>query len=218
MKPVFAHHIVIVVALVFVGLLACSKTNTAKIVAKADKLVADKKTEEAIILYHKALQNSPDEPVLYLNEATLLRQTGRYPQAIRNYEALLTLTPKSPWPYLGLARTYLAQKKYETASQILNDGLDKAGKNGALYFYLGRTFYERGEGEQALDNFNKALDEKYPNLANVYYYRGLTFETLLGNKERAKLDYDSYIMSGGEVFKGDIQNRLKKLDVTQYDF
>lgn len=45
--------------------------------------MAANRVEEAIVHYQRAIQTHPDEMVLFLNQAALFRDTGRYASAER---------------------------------------------------------------------------------------------------------------------------------------
>jgi len=208
-------NLIIILSLIFV---ACSSASVNSYVKKADKLVEQEKVDEAIIIYQKAIQEHPDESVLYLNQAALFRKMQKYPNAIRNYEVILRLNPDSFWPYIGLGRVYLLQKNNDGAQTILTEGLKKLPDNGPILFYLGRTYYQLGDGDQALEYLNKALDAKYPKMHNIYYYRGLTFENLLKNKARANLDYKNYLMIDEAKNKEEVKLLLEMTEDNRYDF
>jgi len=203
-------------------IVGCKTKSVQSYVKAADELVKANKMDEAIILYQKAIKAHPYEAVLYLNQASLFRKQKKYPMALRNYEAVRTLNPDSFWPYLGLGRIYRLQKEYTKARKILEEGLKQENlkDNGSLLVQLGRVYYEMGDGQQALEYFNRALDTNYPKMYLVYLYRGKTFEELLNNGARAKLDYESYLLSDSQneaqIF--DIKMRLERLDPDTYDF
>ncbi|MBU0504618.1 tetratricopeptide repeat protein [bacterium] len=208
------------VILSLLTLSACSSRSITSYVKEADALMAADKKQEAIILYQKAIKDNPDEPVLYINQAAILRDTKKYPLALKNYNILLNLNPSIIWPYTGMAQVFLAQKKYAHAQDILTQAQHYFPTHGAIDFYQGRLAYELKMGDQALEKFNRALDHQYPHLYKVYYYRGRTFQDLLTNKERAKLDYESCLLSNPtnkEVIE-DVNKRLSLLDDTLYDF
>lgn len=177
------------------------------------------KIEETLVLYQKAIRDHPNASTLYLNQAALFRKEKKFANAIRNYEVVKKLSPASHWPYLGLGRVYMDEGVPEKAKEVLDASLEKFPRNGALLFYSGVNFFQMGQGEQALTYFDKALDAKYQKPADIYYYRGLTFETLLNNAERARLDYQSYLMSHGERVD-EIKKRFESLELGErrYDF
>lgn len=202
---------------IFLFLSACSSSPNS-VVKKADKLIEKNKINDAIILYQKAIQDNPDEAVFYINQAALFRDQKKYANAIRNYQVVKNLNPKSLWPYIGLGRIYTLQKKFEDARSILKTAVQEFPKDGTPYFYLGIVYFELKDGDAALENFNKAMDNKYKNQHETYYYRGITFEELIKNKDRAKFDYQSYLMLKGGTREEDVKTRLGKLDVKRYEF
>lgn len=213
------HFLVALLGLVFT-LGACGSKSPAPYIKKADALLAQNKPEEALIVYQNAIHQIPDEPVLYLNQAAILRDMKKYPLATRDYQVVKNLSPDSYWPYVGLARVYLLQKKFSDAKSILKDGTKKALEkdSGILLYYLGRTYFEEGDGDKAIEYFDKALDAKYAKMNDIYYFRGLAFETLLKNNSRAKLDYQSYLMYPDGEKATEVKERLERLDQSGYEF
>lgn len=198
--------------------MACNSTSVKSYIKEADELVKKENISQAIVLYQKAIQQHPHESVLYLNQAALLRKEKKYPHAIRNYEAVKKLNPESFWSYLGLGRVYLLQEDFERAKKILKEGLVECDGYPSLLFQLGKVYYHEGNGAQALEYFNQALDAKYKHMHKIYHYRGLTFERLLHNTQRAKLDYQSYLMSDIKGDKTEVKKLLEQIDDTRYDF
>lgn len=215
MKTLFGKKLLLIPLML---MFACSGLSPESVVETCDELVKDGKVNEAILEYQKAIHTDPSEPVYYLNQAALLRKTKKYANAIRNYEVVLEMNPKSHWPYVGLGRVYRLQKNYDKAKEILNEGLDELRNNAAIYFQLGRVSMDMKIGDEAVHYFDEALSHNYKFMHKVYLYRGEVFETLLNEIERAKLDYQSYLMMEHTDDKGVVEERLKKLDGSNYQF
>jgi tetratricopeptide (TPR) repeat protein len=204
--------------LTFVFILNCgSGSSVESYVHKADKLLEESNVDDALVLYQKGIKKHPKAAELYINQAALYRKKQMYKNALRNYQAVKKINPGSHWSYLGMAKVYIDQKDYTTALSTLKISLEKFPKNGPLLFYTGRAYYENKQADLAIKYFDEALDAKYKKMENVYYYRGLTFETLLHNKARAKMDYESYLLSKGKK-SNEIKMRMEALDGTKYEF
>lgn len=211
-------HPLCVAICLFVSFSACSsKRSVESYIEDADSLVKEDKIDAALLLYQKGIKEHPKESVLYLNQAALFRTLQKYSSAIRNYETVKRLNPESFWPTLGLGRVYLLEKDYERARLVLEEGLKQFENNGPILFYLGKTYFELHQGDRALECFDQAFAANYKNLNNLYYYRGLTFETLLNNNDRARMDYQSYLLNHGDK-SDEIKNRYDALDVNRYNF
>lgn len=199
-------------------LTACQTKSVESYVETSDQLIKDSKIQEAIVNYQKGIKDHPREAVLYINQAALFRDQQMYPHAIRNYETIKKLNPDSFWAYVGLSRIYILQKKHEKAKKVLQEGLKKSPKNPSILFHLGRVSYEMGFGEEALTYFDEALDAKYKFIHKIYLYRAMTFENLMNNKERAKMDYESYLMSEHDGDKEAIRLKIEGLGEKKFEF
>lgn len=194
---------------------SCQTQSPKLCVEKADKLVAEQKENEAIILYQQCIQKDSKQPVYYLNQAALFMQQKRYDQAERAYGGVLNLSPNSYWPYIGLAKVYLVQENYDDAESVLKEGLESVdkGQKAPILLYLGKTAYVMGEGEPAVEYLTQALDEKISETQQVYYFRGLVFEELLKDNTKALQDYQAYLAANDadEARVAEVKGRVQKL-------
>ncbi|MBF0106571.1 MAG: tetratricopeptide repeat protein [Deltaproteobacteria bacterium] len=212
------HNTAVSFFLTAIFLLACHSQSVKSYVDAADQLVLQRDIAGAVRVYHRAIQDYPRASVLYINQAALLTTEKKLAHAIRNYEVVKKLNPESFWPYLGLGRVLALKEDFEGARQALKDGLKQCPHHPSLLFHLGQVYYFEGNGGEALTYFNKALDAKYKHRHKVYHYRGLTFERLLHNVKRAKLDYESYLLTDFKGDKTEVKKLLEQIDETRYDF
>jgi tetratricopeptide (TPR) repeat protein len=70
---------------------------------------------EALVYYSVAIDMVRDDPILWLNLASLHRQLGNYPEATSAYGRVLKLDPNNALAHYNLGTIYDAQKKYEDA-------------------------------------------------------------------------------------------------------
>lgn len=80
---------------------------------------------------HNKNPNFPLLPYLYTEHGDLLKEIGRYPEAIQAYNTAIQKNPKYIKAYAMLADTYIQTKQYDDAEQILTEGL-KYKDNTAL--------------------------------------------------------------------------------------
>ena len=79
---------------------------------------------QAIEEYTKVLQINKDFGEAYLGRALSYRDSGKYSEAISDFEKYLSLTQKEDG-YLGLGDTYMAMGDYSKAQQVLAQGSSK---------------------------------------------------------------------------------------------
>lgn len=208
MKKVF----VICASVFTLAVVACqSGSSTQQIVAEASRLAQNNKIDQAIALYQKAIYSNDLEPLYYINQAKLFRESNNYDHALQNYTVLERHFPKSEWPYIGRAKLELKQNKVVQAYQTLLRGAKVAENTSGIYFYLGMIDFKAGRGEYALQNLNKSLDNQFIDQAVIYYYRGLTQLNLLKNSGAAKLDFQSYLATGDNRFQDVVKTKLAQI-------
>jgi Flp pilus assembly protein TadD len=75
--------------------------------------------EQAIGMYDKALEISPDDPYGWSLKGYALFRAGRLPESIEANKKAVQLDPGDPLNYIDLAKSYCAAKQYENAAHIL---------------------------------------------------------------------------------------------------
>jgi len=75
---------------------------------------------------------SPLNPFLYTEHGTLLKEIGRYSEAIQAFNTAIQKNKTYIRAYGMLADTYILTKQYDEAERIINEGL-KYKKSNALY-------------------------------------------------------------------------------------
>lgn len=191
---------------------ACQNHSaTNQVVQQANDLAQNNKVDDAIALYQKAIYSNDLEPLYYINQAKLFRETGKYDHALQNYIVLERHFPKSEWPYIGRAKLELKQNKVVDAYQTLLRGAKNAENVSGIYYYLGMIDFKAGRGKFALQNLNKSLDNQFIDQAVIYYYRGLTQLNLLKNNTAAKLDFQSYLATGDNRYQQVVQQKLTQI-------
>ncbi|MDO9161077.1 MAG: tetratricopeptide repeat protein [Methylococcaceae bacterium] len=76
--------------------------------------------------------NSPLLPFLYTEHGTILKEIGRYGEAIQAFNTAIQKNKSYIRAYAMLADTYILTKNYNEAEEIINEGL-KYKKSKALY-------------------------------------------------------------------------------------
>jgi len=120
----------------------------------------------------------------YDNEGLLLREAGRYDEAIAAYENALRLDPNSAAAMWNLsALLHRMHREPRRADALLDQAIARNGKQPAWLLYRGRYRLEKKDCRGARDDFARsALLE--PNNALVFASLG-TAELCLGNRDAA---------------------------------
>jgi len=82
-------------------------------------LLHQKKYEEAIAQYDKALASFPDDPYGVSLKGYALFRAGRIPESIEANKKAIQLDPGDPLNYIDLAKSYCAAKQYQDAERVL---------------------------------------------------------------------------------------------------
>jgi tetratricopeptide (TPR) repeat protein len=72
------------------------------------RLFQDKKTDDAIPAFERAVQLDPKHKVAWYNLAHARRKAGRHTEAVLAYRAFIALDPENPDPYYGLGHSLRA--------------------------------------------------------------------------------------------------------------
>src|SRR6266446_7645821 len=87
------------------------------------ELAQEKKFDEAIAEFTKALQADPGNPVKYRNRGSAYRQAGRFPEAAADFSKMIQLAPKDSMGYFERGQTAVAQNQLDPALEDLNKAL-----------------------------------------------------------------------------------------------
>lgn len=84
-------------------------------------LFHQKKYDEAIALYDKALEVFPDDPYALSLKGYALFRNGKIQESIEPNKRAIELDPGDPLNYIDLAKSYCGAKQFEDAARVLLD-------------------------------------------------------------------------------------------------
>jgi len=141
-------------------------------------LYAEKRYDEAIGHYQRAIEFRPDYAPALNNLASAYRAVGRLDDSVSTYRRAITSQPNFPDAEYNLANALLdkgavdeAVDRFETALRSLPDSPD-------VHNNLGMAFALKGRTEDAIEQFRKALEEDpqsaiaHRNLGNLLDAQG----------------------------------------------
>ncbi|NJL28661.1 MAG: tetratricopeptide repeat protein [Thermoanaerobaculia bacterium] len=143
--------------------------------------------------YEAALPDVPtaNQPMVLLEIARTHYQEGHEPEAIRSLERALALDPENA-DVLKLITHLLLNAGREEEAKVYMAKLPEGTKLDAnTLLNVGIKHYNAQELDAALEEFNRVA-EQYPDLAEVYYYRGLTYLNQ-GKNEPAAADFNKLL-------------------------
>ncbi len=154
----------------------------------------------AVHAYLRALEISPNEPVIYYHLGLAYRKQGKTEQAIEAYRKAISLDEKFALAYNDLAVLYEELGEYDRAIELYRRAVEVGEKSEAAALAgtnLGVALIRKGDLEGAVEALSAALAVK-PGLADALYDRGVAFQQL-GQLAEAERDYRAALEAGGRL-------------------
>ncbi|MFQ5743772.1 MAG: protein kinase [Acidobacteriota bacterium] len=107
---------------------------------------------------------------------TVYQGTGRYAEAVEEFEEATRLEPTNDDAYRGLAAAYETEGKLDLAEETYKEAIALRPHYWAGYRYLGAFYYGQGRYAEMLDSFEEAVQlapdsyHDFSNLGVAYYY------------------------------------------------
>ena len=169
---------------------------------------AKQQIEEAVVLWQRALELSPDhlETLVYLGSA--LRSLGNNSAAVGYYERALTLQPAMPDIYYNLGNIQHDLGDWEKAASCYQKALSLRPEFALAAYNLGNICRDQGRLDEAIQCYRHALAHdpehaaSYNNLGNALKHRG-ELEQAIPCYEKAlhyQPDYPDALYNLGNAF------------------
>ncbi len=151
-----------------------------KFLNQGNKLRQEKKQDEAISAYRRAIELNPNLYQPYHFSGLILAQKGSLHEAINLYNRAIELNPNFFWSYHCLSIVLLQQGELEQAiaasRQAINISLDVGGNRAdraKLYNQLGQAYTKKGDLDEAIQSYKLAIESDstlapaYENLGEI---------------------------------------------------
>lgn len=131
--------------------------------------------QEAIEICQKAYRLNPDLAAVNIALGLIHRGTGKYEDAVLDFNRALNAEPTNPEAYRGLARAYESLGRTEEAEQIYQRAIQTKPDYWAGYNSLGVYYYRHGRYREAVSMFKKVTEltpdnyKGFTNLGGIYY-------------------------------------------------
>ena len=147
-------------------------------------LCRQRKYEESINCFERALEISPDYADAFVNKGISLSKLKKYEEAIECYDKALKIVPKytDAWNNKGI--TLSKQKKYEEAMNCYNTALEFTPDDIDLWNNKGSALFRQAKYDEAITCYRKALKinpnhiKAWNNVGNALYYLGKFTEAI----------------------------------------
>ncbi|WP_159081937.1 tetratricopeptide repeat protein [Paenibacillus sp. CAA11] len=158
------------------------------IVDYSEILVATGDEEKAIRLLSEAIAAEPSG-YLYERRAHLLREAGRYEEALPDLDRAAELLPENPMVWYTRGITYRRLDRLEEAAADLRACILHEDEHSAIttYYELGSIYYEMRDFKSALECFLQASSDPDRVIPIFYYYTALSYYQL--DQNQAAIDY-----------------------------
>lgn len=170
--------------------------NEAEIlVDKADKLLEKGEVDEALKIYHKALDMQPKLFSAQVGIAYALFQQGEYDASDKQFLEAIENTPNSPEARLELGVALYRTGRIDDAINQYKQALEFKKKLPGVYFNMAMAFAHKGEFQEAIKHYKSAisLTRAYPEAHNNL---GLVYE-VIGEGEAAVSNFQQAISQKG---------------------
>ena len=142
-------------------------------IAMANALRGAQKYKEAVVLYQKALQQSPREPFALYNLALTLYRSGNYKEALPYYMKAREVEPKDIGVWCGLANTLLKLGNVNESLEYFKKAISLAPDDAALFSMYGNALLRAGRLAEADKQMKKALTRDPSNPEYLFYYANI---------------------------------------------
>ncbi len=149
-----------------------------------DTLDAQKKTNEAIAAYEKAVALTPDSITLRYALGALFWKAIRYDEAEKVFLEILKREPNEPRASFNLGDIYLTRGEAEKAVPFLETAMKAFPDEFDTRFALGRAYLSVGQTEKAVEELQTAV-KLNPQIAEGFYHLGRALQRA-GRSDEAK--------------------------------
>ncbi|MGD9228939.1 MAG: tetratricopeptide repeat protein [Desulfobacterales bacterium] len=139
-------------------------------------LADERRYNEAVALYHKALQIDPYYPNAYANLGFTLAKQGKVEEGITQFLKALQIKPRDHETLSNLGVALIMQEQYEEAIKYLSKALEINPHFAKAHNNLGVALRRQNRLQEAMDYFRSAI-QLDPDYAEAYNNLGVTLAT-----------------------------------------
>ena len=144
---------------------------------KAAQYMQDKKTDEAITEFKKALAFDPENTTALTYMGKLYMQQGKNYEAIKTFKDLVRQQPLSVNAKVNLGNAYLQDKQFVESEKAFKDAARLDPLNPLADYTLGHQYLQTDRLKEAEAQFLKA-QKAAPKDGNVYYGLGAVYNKM----------------------------------------
>jgi tetratricopeptide (TPR) repeat protein len=168
----------------------------------------ERKLDDAIKHYEKAIQSSPDFYPARNNLGSNYLAKADYKAAAEQFQQVIKINPSDATAYFNLANNYLLTKRYDDAYNWVNQGLSKEPDSAFGNFLRGSLYLRSGHQPEAETALRRSLEldphlsKAHLALVNLYIQQQKTDDAIAELKSFLKTSpHDPFAAQAGQVLK-----------------
>jgi len=135
--------------------------------------------DEAILLYKKALEITPNDPIILTNLGKNYGHQGRLNEAKAMLQKAMNINPDYAAAHIHLGDVFIIQKSIDQAILEYGKGAEADSGSAEAHYKLGMAYYMQGMLNEAITEFkdavnlNRSYTDAYYNLGIVMSRKGM---------------------------------------------
>ncbi len=141
---------------------------------QGQQAIAQRKNDEAQLLYKQALGLAPEDPDAHYGMATVCFLLGQLPLAAYHFKEVTRLDPKRAGAFINLGAVYNRLEQFDAAIPALRRGIQLDVNRAEGYYNLGLVYRRKGQADLAVQAYREAtrinprMADAHYNVANIY--------------------------------------------------
>jgi tetratricopeptide (TPR) repeat protein len=145
----------------------------------------EKRNEEAVSDFTRAIELKPDYSGAYNNRGFIFMNQNRNEEAIYDFNKSIELKSDNAVAYFNRGILFVNERRMDEAVKNFYKAVELKPDYAEVYNSLGSFFVKQRKNDDAINNFNKAI-ELNSGYAEAYYNRGIVFVNEKRNAEAIK--------------------------------
>ncbi len=185
------------------------------------RLSHQRKYDQAILAYDKAIELNPTFALSYNSRAIAYWEEGDYDRALRDFDKAIKLDPEYSQAYHDRGFRYMIRGDLDRAIRDFDQAIELNPANADVYNNRGLAYFSKGDYDRAIRDFDQAIalspeyTEVYNNRAQLYLRKG--------KHDLAIRDYDQAIKlnpKGAQLYinRGQVYYGMGEQDQAIRDF
>lgn len=147
------------------------RLHTSSSTDRGDSLLLSKDYENAVRWYDRAIQENPNDPVLYNNQGLALQRLGKLHEALRCFNRATELDDKYLLPWINKGNVLSELRRYNEAMQCYDKAIEIDPNDASAWNNKGNLSAILGRYDEANTYFEKAL-QSLPEYASAWNNKG----------------------------------------------